>query len=71
LGNYGTYSYNLYVPYASYNATGTVTVNLPGEQVKTYNVEIKKVYGTGGTGTGTKPGNKNFVRGQFQLTKYW
>jgi hypothetical protein len=66
----GTYSYNLYVPYAGYHATGTVTVNLPGEGSKTYNVEVKRVNGTGSTGTGTKPGYRSFVRGQWQMTAF-
>ncbi len=68
--NGGTYTYNLYVPYAGYHATGTVTVNVPSEKPKTYSVEVKRVNGTGSIATGTKPGYRTSVRGQWQLTKY-
>jgi hypothetical protein len=76
----GTYSYNLNVPTTypypytnpvGYNATGTVTVNIPNELPKTYNVEIKRVNGTGSTGAGTKWGYRSLVRGQWQMTRYW
>lgn len=77
LGSDGaTYSYNLYVPYAGYNATGTVTITLrdgmaqTGYSSKTYSVDVKKVNGTGSIATGTKPGYRTSVRGQWQLAKY-
>ena len=74
--NGGTYTYNLYVPYAGYNATGTVTVTVPDGKAtthyveKTYSVEVKRVNGTGSLATGTKPGYRTAVRGQWQLTRY-
>lgn len=73
--NGGTYSYNLYVPYAGYHATGTVTVTVPvnrpfPDYVKTYSVTVKRVNGTGSIGTGTRPGYRTSIRGQWQLTKY-
>ncbi|HCA81259.1 MAG TPA: hypothetical protein DEP53_16135 [Bacteroidetes bacterium] len=79
--NGGTYTYNLYVPYAGYNATGTVTVTVPvnkglqdvralQDYVRTYSVEVKRVNGTGSLATGTKPGYRTAVRGQWQLTRY-
>lgn len=73
--NGGTYAYNLSVPYGGYHATGTVTVTLPvnrpfPDYVRTYSVEVKRVNGTGSLATGTKPGYRTAVRGQWQLTKY-
>lgn len=67
----GTYTYNLSVPANAYYATGTVTVNPPNEDSKTISIRVDRVYGTGSTGVGTKPGHRRFVRGQFQVTKYF
>jgi hypothetical protein len=70
----GTYTYNLYVPWGQYYATGTVTVSPPNEQSKTLTVRVDRVNWTGstvaGTNTGTKPGYHRAIRGQWQMTSW-
>lgn len=71
-----TYTYNMYVPFGSNHATGTVVVTIPeniaGKSItKTYNVEVKRVNGTGSTATGVRAGYRGIARGQWQMTNYW
>ena len=67
----GTYAYNLYVPWGQYYATGTVTLNPPNEASKTIALRVDRMNGAGSTGTGTKPGYRRLIRGQWQMTKYF
>jgi hypothetical protein len=60
-----------YVPWGQYYATGTVTLNSPNEESKTIALRVDRMKGAGSTGTGTKPGYRRLIRGQWQMTKYF
>jgi hypothetical protein len=67
----GTYYYDLYVPRAQYYANGTVTVSPPGEASKTIKVRVDRMSGINSLATGTKPGYRRLIRGEWQMTKYF